>query len=147
MPWWGWMIFGALLLGAELLGVDAAFYLVFIGMAAAITGLVELSGLGLEPWAQWILFSVISLVFMVFFRKQIYAKLRGSGVGYEAGPAGEIVSLEQTLKPGEKGRLTFRGTDWTVVNESDETFATGSRARIDRIDGLTLKLDSLNKQE
>ena len=40
MPWWGWIIFGALLLGSELLIVDAGFYLVFIGIAAAITGLV-----------------------------------------------------------------------------------------------------------
>ena len=36
MPWWGWMIIGALMLGSELLGVDAAFYLVFIGVAAMI---------------------------------------------------------------------------------------------------------------
>ena len=35
MPWWGWIIFGALLLGSELLIVDAGFYLVFIGIAAA----------------------------------------------------------------------------------------------------------------
>ena len=83
MPWWGWMIVGALLLGSELLIVDAGFYLVFIGIAAAITGLVELAGLGLEPWVQWILFSVIALIFMVMFRKKLYAKLRGSGVGYE----------------------------------------------------------------
>ena len=50
MPWWGWMIFGALLLGAELLGVDAGFYLVFIGLAAALTGLLELAGLGLAAF-------------------------------------------------------------------------------------------------
>ena len=35
MPWWGWMIVGALLLGSELMIVDAGFYLVLIGIAAA----------------------------------------------------------------------------------------------------------------
>ena len=65
MPWWGWMIFGALLLGSELLIVDAGFYLVFIGVAAALTGLLEVMGLGLEPWVQWVVFSVLSLVLMV----------------------------------------------------------------------------------
>ena len=53
MPWWGWMIFGAILIGSELMIVDAGFYLVFIGIAAALTGLIELAGLGLEPWLQW----------------------------------------------------------------------------------------------
>ena len=68
MPWWGWIIFGALLLGSELMFIDAAFYLVFIGLAATITGLAGLLGLGLEYWAQWILFAGLSLVAMVLFR-------------------------------------------------------------------------------
>ena len=62
MPWWGWIIFGALLLGSELMFIDAAFYLVFIGLAAIITGVVGLSGMDLEYWVQWILFAGLSLV-------------------------------------------------------------------------------------
>jgi membrane protein implicated in regulation of membrane protease activity len=147
MPWWGWMIVGALLLGSELLIVDAGFYLVFIGIAAAITGLVELAGLGLEPWVQWILFSVIALVLMVFFRKKLYAKLRGSGVGYETGPKGEIVTVEQPLQPGETGRLAYRGTEWTVVNTSEQTFEQGQHVQISSVDGLTLKLDTVKTHE
>ena len=146
MPWWGWIIFGAILLGSELLIVDAGFYLVFIGIAAALTGLVELSGVGLEPWVQWMLFSAFALVFMVLFRKKLYAKLRGDGVGYDVGPAGEVVTLEQALQPGEKGRLAFRGTDWNAINDSDEVFEAGSHVRISRVDGLTLRLDKI-KQE
>ncbi len=143
MAWWGWMIFGALLLGAELLGVDAAFYLVFIGIAAAIVGLIELAGAGLDAWVQWILFSVIALAMMVLFRKKLYARLRGEGVGYETGPAGEIITVEQALAPGQSGRIAYRGTDWTIVNDSDEAIAEGQRVRISRVDGLTLKLDKL----
>ena len=147
MPWWGWMIVGALLLGSELLIVDAGFYLVFIGIAAAITGLVELAGLGLEPWVQWILFSVIALVLMVFFRKKLYAKLRGSGIGYETGPTGEIVTVEQPLQPGETGRLAYRGTEWTVINTSDQAFEQGQHVQISNVDGLTLKLDTVKTHE
>ena len=146
MPWWGWMIFGALLLGAELLGVDAAFYLVFIGLAAAITGAIELAGVGLDAWVQWVVFSVISLVLMVFFRKSLYAKLRGSGVGYKIGPAGEQVTLDQSLQPGEQGRMSYRGTDWSIVNESDQPLEQGQRVLISRVDGLTLKLDRITEQ-
>ncbi len=147
MPWWGWMIFGALLLGSELLVVDAGFYLVFIGIAAIITGLVELSGVGLEPWVQWMLFSVVALIMMVLFRKKLYAWLRGSGVGYVTGPAGEIVTIEQTLAPGEKGRLSFRGTEWTVANGSDQVFDPGQHVQISSVEGLTLKLDLIESKK
>ena len=142
MPWWGWMIFGAFLLGSELLGVDAGFYLVFIGLAAMLTGLAEIIGIDLEPWVQWITFAVLGLVLMVFFRKKLYEKLRGGGVGYEIGPTGEFVEMTETLEPGQKGRLSFRGTDWTVLNDGGSTVEKGSRVRISRVDGLTLKINS-----
>jgi len=147
MPWWGWMIIGALMLGSELLGVEAAFYLVFIGIAAFVTGFIELAGADLEPWMQWIVFSVIAVVLMVFFRKKLYAKLRGAGVGYETGPAGEILTLEQALEPGQSGRMAYRGTDWTIVNDSDQAFATGQRVRISRVDGLKLNLETIKESE
>lgn len=145
MTWWGWIILGALLLGSELLGVEAAFYLVFIGLAAIITGLLELAGLGLPLWAQWIVFAVISLVLMIFFRKKLYAKLRGGGVGYEVGPAGETITVEQSLAPGEKGRISYRGTNWTIVNDSDQAFDQGQRVKIMAVDGLTLKLGAVKE--
>ena len=141
MPWWGWMIFGAILFGSELLIVDAGFYLVFIGIAAAVTGLIESTGVGMEPWLQWVVFSTIAVVSMVLFRKKLYAKLRGSGVGYEVGPAGEVVTVEQALQPGERGRLAYRGTEWTVVNSSDEAFEQGQHVQISSVQGLTLNLD------
>ena len=140
MPWWGWIILGALLLGAEVLGVDAAFYLMFIGLAAVITGFLEVAGLNLEPWVQWVVFAVIALVLMVFFRKKLYAKLRGGGVGYEVGPAGETIRLEQNLEPGERGRIAYRGTDWSIVNAGDRVLEKGQQVEINAVDGLTLKV-------
>ena len=143
MPWWGWIILGALLFGSELLIVDAGFYLVFIGIAAALTGVVELVGIELEPWLQWALFSAIALASMVLFRQKLYAKLRGSGVGYEVGPTGEVVTVEQTMQPGESGRLAYRGTEWTVVNTSDQVFEQGQHVQISSVQGLTLNLDTV----
>ena len=35
MPWWGWITIGAILLGSEMLLIDAQFYLVFLGLAAS----------------------------------------------------------------------------------------------------------------
>ncbi len=146
MPWWGWMILGAFLLGSELLGVDAGFYLVFIGLAGMLTGLVEVIGIDLEPWVQWLTFSVFGLVLMVFFRKKLYKNLRGGGVGYEVGPAGEFVEIAESLQPGHSGRLSYRGTDWTVVNEGNKVLEKGQMVRISRVDGLTLKVNSGENQ-
>ena len=42
MVWWGWMILGAVVFFAELVAIDAQFYLVFIGLSAALVGLAGL---------------------------------------------------------------------------------------------------------
>ena len=46
MPWWGWVVVGAALLGAEIV-VPTDFYLVFLGLSALAVGLVGAAGL--EP--------------------------------------------------------------------------------------------------
>ena len=140
MPWWGWIIFGAFLLGSELLGVDAAFYLVFIGIAAILTGMVELTGLQLELWVQWMLFAGLSLVSMVMFREKLYKKIRGGGPGFDASPTGEILKLEEDLQAGDSCRMEHRGTNWTVLNASSEAFKKGSNVRVTGVEGLTLKI-------
>jgi len=147
MPWWGWIIFGAFLLGSELLVVDAAFYLVFIGIAAMLTGVPELIGIKLEFWVQWMLFAGLSLVSMVMFREKLYKKIRGGGPGFDASPTGEILKLEESLQPGDSCRMELRGTNWTILNSSSETFAKGSNVRVTGVEGLTLKIGPLGNNQ
>ena len=45
MQWWAWIAVGAILLGSEMTLVNAQFYLVFIGSAALVVGLMDLAGL------------------------------------------------------------------------------------------------------
>jgi len=143
MPWWGWIIFGAFLLGSELLVVDAAFYLVFIGIAAVLTAVPELIGIKLEIWVQWMLFAGLSLVSMVMFREKLYKKIRGGGPGFDASPTGEILKLKESLQPGDNCRMEHRGTNWTIQNSSGETFEIGSNVRVTGVEGLTLKIGPL----
>ena len=145
MPWWGWMIFGAFLLGSELLAVDAGFYLVFIGVAAALTGLVEVAGLELELWVQWIVFAVLALASMAMFRKNLYEKIRGGGIGYDASPIGASITLEEPLQPGEKDRVSYRGTEWTVLNAGSTAVEKGASVSISSVEGLTLIING-NRQ-
>jgi membrane protein implicated in regulation of membrane protease activity len=140
MPWWGWIIVGSILFGSELMLVDAAFYLVFLGAAAIITGLVGMAGLGLELWMQWALFAVLSIVAMVLFRERLYKKLRAVKHDYGDGFAGEVIRLEVDLQPGESCRQMYRGTTWTVLNRGDAVVEKGRDARIESVTGLTLNV-------
>jgi membrane protein implicated in regulation of membrane protease activity len=139
------MIIGAILLAAELLGVEAAFYLIFLGVAAIIVGAIELAGVGLDVWLQWLLFAALAVISMVFFREKLLAKLRPHGVGYKSGPVGDTVTIENALEPGQSGRLAYRGSEWTVVNDGSETLVTGQSARISRVDGVKLNLKPIKE--
>lgn len=138
MPWWGWIILGLLLLGSELLIVDVAFYLVFIGFAALVVGALSALGIVMEQSMQWILFAGISLFSMIVFRKRVYEKLRGNGPDYADGLAGEKIVLDQPLAPGQSGRQSFRGTDWTIVNRGGTQLEAGSEVEINSTEGLTI---------
>jgi membrane protein implicated in regulation of membrane protease activity len=126
------------LLGSELLIVDAAFFLVFIGAAAILTGVLASTQLFPELWMEWLLFSAISLIAMVFFRKRLYQKLRGSSADYEDGLGGQVLRLETSLNPGDSVRQSFRGTDWTVVNRGQQRLEAETDVRITRTDGTTI---------
>jgi membrane protein implicated in regulation of membrane protease activity len=138
MQWWAWVAVGAILLGSELAFVDAQFYLVFVGAAAFAVGILQLAGLASAAWAQWFLFAFLAGFGMLTFRRRIYESLRGSLPAMRAGPAGETVILPAALPPGDICRIEFRGSSWSARNGGKSVIAAGSRARIERIDGLTL---------
>jgi len=140
MYWWAWIAVGAVLFGAELAFVDAQFYLVFVGAAALITGSLRLLGFDLAVWLQWLIFAILAVVSMLFFRRRIYGRMRGSLPAMRTGPAGETLTIGVALQPGEGCRLEFRGSSWSALNEGAVPIAAGARARIARVDGLTLIL-------
>ena len=137
MTWWGWIIGGAILFGAELAFVDAQFYLVFVGSAAIIVGLLTLSA-GLAPWLQWAVFAVLAIVSMLTFRDRVYHKIRGKLPHVRTGPTGGLITLNAALAPGETCQIEHGGSYWTVRNDSTAPMAAGSRARIKSVNNLTL---------
>ena len=138
MTWWGWMILGAVLLGAELFAVDAQFYLVFLGVSAAIVGLGALLGIAMPEWAQWLAFAILSLTFFFTFRRMLYEKIRGGGVGYRQPMSGVSLTIAEELAVGSEGRAQYRGSDWTIRNVGESTIGSGQRAKVVEVDGLTL---------
>jgi membrane protein implicated in regulation of membrane protease activity len=137
MAWWGWVIGGAILLGAELLLVNAQFYLVFVGSAAILVGLANLA-LPLAEWLQWALFAALAVVSMMTFRSRIYRRFRGAMPAVKSGPQGGHITLPVALAAGATCQTEFGGTFWTVRNDSNTALASGSRARIVGVKNLTL---------
>jgi len=138
MQWWAWIAVGTILLGSELTLVNAQFYLVFVGAAALLVGFLGLAGLAMAVWLQWSLFMVTAAVSMVFFRRRIYDRLRRNLPNIKQGPAGGTVIVPAALPPGASCRLEYHGTSWSAVNSGRSEIAAGGRARIERVDGLTL---------
>jgi len=143
MVWWAWLVLGIGLLGVEMLVIDAQFYLVFIGLSAALVGLLGLFGVELPDWMQWIVFSVLSVTAMVTFRRRIYEFVRGRGGQVEERlTVGDRVLITARLEPGQSGRVDYRGSSWSARNTGDSPIEAGHEAVIDRVDGLTLHVKS-----
>ena len=138
MHWWAWIAVGGILLVSELAFIDAQFYLVFVGASAFAVGMLHLAVLAIPVWLQWLIFAVLAAASMLIFRRRIYESMRRGLPAMKAGPAGEIVTLPTALPPGETCRIEYRGCSWSAVNAGSGVIAAGSRARIERIDGLTL---------
>ncbi len=138
MTWWGWMIFGAALFGAELFAIDAQFFLVFFGLSALLVGLGSLLGIIAPEWVQWLAFAFMSLVSMFTFRKRLYQKIRGNVEGFKEGIAGDHVSIPEALAPGASGSAEFRGSKWTITNVGEQAIDAGSSAKVVKTDGVTL---------
>ncbi len=139
MPWWGWIVVGAALLGAETV-VDAQFYLVFFGVAALVTGALTALGLVGPVWLQWAIFGVLCVVGAAAFRRRVYAMMPRTYGEVHSGTVGELAVAREPIAPGGRGKVELRGTVWDARNLSDAPLAPGESARVERVEGLVLDL-------
>ena len=139
MPWWGWIVVGAALLGAETI-VDAQFYLVFFGAAALVTGSLTAGGLAGPVWAQWLIFGVLCAAGAATFRQRLYGMIRRSYGEVSQGTVGELAVAREPIAPGARGRVELRGTVWEGRNTGSSPLAPGESARVERVEGLVLDL-------
>ena len=140
MTWWSWMILGTLLLGTEMLAIDAQFYLVFLGISAALVGLAGMLGIVTPEWAQWAAFAVMALIFFFTFRRSLYEKIRKGAKGFDETFEGQKVNVTSDIAAHGEARIEFRGSEWTALNVGENSIAAGSRAEIVNVDGLTLHI-------
>jgi membrane protein implicated in regulation of membrane protease activity len=139
MPWWGWLVLAAALLSVELFVIDAQFYLVFLGLSAALVGLFGLTTDVMQPWQQWLAFAVLSIVAMVAFRERVYQLVR-KRTGHVEQPLtlGDRVVIPVRLEPGQTCRAQYRGSSWNARNVDQQAIDAGKEAVIAHVEGLTL---------
>jgi membrane protein implicated in regulation of membrane protease activity len=137
MPWWGWIVLGTALLGAELFVVPADFYLVFLGVAALAVGVLGFVGVELPAWAQWATFGGLAVLSLVCFRGWLRARWPRATRADDT-LVGEIAVAREPLAGGASGRIDLRGSSWSARNDGDEPLAPGDRARVLRVEGLTV---------
>ena len=137
MPWWGWIVVGAVLLGAELFIIPTDFFLVFLGVSAFAVGLIGFVGIELPQWAQWATFAVLAGLLFVFFRGWLRARWP-KAARVDDTLVGEIAVAREPLAAGANGQIELRGSTWSAHNAGAVALVLGDRARVERVEGLTL---------
>ena len=137
MEWWIWVAGGLALVVAELL-TPSGFFIIFFGIGALTVGLLTGLELVASIWAQWLFFSVLSVLYLVVFRDRLHAKMRIPPPPNVDSLVGVLAIVQERLLPGVVGKVEVRGSMWSARNTSPVTLDAGQRARVAAVDGLTL---------
>lgn len=138
MAWWIWIVGGVLLCLAEM-ATPGAFYLLFFGVAALVVGVLAWAGLVETTWLQFLLFSVVSIVSLIMFRRALVERLNPDE------PAEKINTLEgesgralEEIPAGGTGKVEVRGTAWNAVNKGESLIEKGQACVVERVEGVSL---------
>jgi inner membrane protein len=140
MLWWHWLVIGLILVALEM-AASGGFYVIFFGIAAlAIAGLHVLDWAG-PIWVQLVLFSLISVGSLLFFRSRLlkWMKLDQPGVDVDTMIGDTAFPLED-IAAGDVGRAELRGTVWSARNSTSGPLARGERCRVVNVDRLMIFL-------
>jgi membrane protein implicated in regulation of membrane protease activity len=139
--WWHWLLLGLLLLVVEVLSAGG-FYIVFFGVGAMVVGTLVAFGLGGTLSTQVLLFVVVSVALLAFFRSRLLRRVQRDPQSPAVDPiVGEVGVAYELLAPGGMGRVELRGAGWTARNLGSAPLASGARCRVVGVDGLTLQVE------
>lgn len=138
MMWWHWLLLGLILIALEM-AASGGFYIVFFGVAALVIALLLLVGLGGPVWFQLLLFSILSVASLLFFRNPLMRLLNLTGGAADLNTlSGEHGTVLEAMAPGAPGRVEVRGTTWSALNVGSTSLRHGARCDVVRSERLTL---------
>ena len=140
MEWWHWLAVGLVLVALEM-AASGGFYVIFFGIAALVIGGLHMVDMAGPAWVQFLLFSVLSIASLVFFRSPMMKWLQLDQPGRDVDSlVGQIATPIDDIVPGAVGRAELRGTVWSARNQSQLAIIKGQRCRVVRVDGLMIFL-------
>jgi membrane protein implicated in regulation of membrane protease activity len=137
MDWWMWIAGGLALVVAEL-ATPSGFFIIFFGLSALTVGLLAGLQVITSAWAQWLAFTVLSVSYIVLFRRRLESQVQIPPPSNVDSLIGVLAIVQERLLPGVVGKVEVRGSMWSARNTSNVTLDAGQRARVAAVDGLTL---------
>jgi membrane protein implicated in regulation of membrane protease activity len=116
----------------------------FFGLAALTVALVVWLMPTLAQGWQWILFSVLSVLYIVLLRKSFKSVFDGTSKvsdDPDDGFTGKLALVTQPIAPNRPGRVELGGTTWTAEAESE--FDVGASVRVTGKKNLTLRVEAV----
>ena len=139
MAWWIWVLGGLVLLVAEVT-TPGGFFAIFFGAGAILVGVLKALGWAGPSWAEWAVFTVLSLFSLGFFRKPLMRRFSLSSGKPVDRMEGERALVTEDVAPGGVGKAEMRGASWTARTAGDAILEKGHRCLVERVEGLTLWL-------
>jgi inner membrane protein len=137
MNWWLWLAGGLALVVAELV-TPSGFFIIFFGLAALTVGVLATLEILTAGWAQWLVFTALSVAYLVVFRGRFQARFQMPPPPNVDSLVGGLAIVQERLLPGVVGKVEVRGSSWSARNVSTVMLDAGQRARVASVDGLTL---------
>ncbi len=138
VPWWMWVVLGMVLLLGEVL-TPGGFFIIFFGAAAVVVGLLKALGLEMALAYELMLFAVLSICGLLFFRKPLQRRFRQLTPDILPDElTGESGTALEEIAAGATGKVELRGTSWSAVNAGESPLREGCACLVERLDGLTL---------
>ncbi|MBE0656662.1 MAG: NfeD family protein [Bryobacteraceae bacterium] len=138
VPWWMWVVLGMVLLLGEVL-TPGGFFIIFFGAAAVVVGLLKALGLEMALSYELMLYAVLSVVGLLFFRKPLQQRFKqltpNIAVDEMTGETGKAV---EEIGAGATGKVELRGTTWNAKNSGEAALAKGVECVVEAVNGLTL---------
>ena len=141
IQWWHWLVFGLVLVLAEV-ATAGGFYIIFFGIGAIVVGLLSSGNLAGPVGVQVLLFSAISVGSLLLFRERLLGWFQTD----PQAPAvdqlvGEMAVVIEEVAPGGVGKVELRGSGWSARTTSGAPLPRGARCRVTRVDGLMLLVE------
>ena len=141
-----WIVLGIVLILLEF--AIPGLIVIFFGTSAIVVGLAEWIGMPTNHGIPFIVFSVLTIVQILFVRRYFKSWFKGKSIESKSDTDTEdIVGKQATVLNGFtegnlRGKIDFRGSNWTAVSEIP--LEQGERVIITERNNLTLTIKRIN---